>query len=67
MPIGGKIPDLDHMFTIEEEVQWSKELAVSALHSTGECCNLLCCDIICTARLKLNFCAQGSVAVRRKS
>lgn len=39
MPIGGKIPDLDHMFTYEEEVQWSKELAVSALHYTGECCN----------------------------
>lgn len=41
VPIGGKIPDLDHMFTIEEEVQWSKELAVSALHYTGECCNNL--------------------------
>lgn len=37
VPVGGKIPDLDHMFTIEEEVQWSKELAVSALHYTGEC------------------------------
>ncbi|XP_069569294.1 netrin-4 [Brachyistius frenatus] len=37
VPIGGKIPDLDHMFTIEEEVQWSKELAVSALHYTGKC------------------------------
>lgn len=37
MPIGGKVPELDHMFTIEEEVQWSKELAVSALHHTGEC------------------------------
>ncbi|KAG8007435.1 Netrin-4 [Nibea albiflora] len=34
VPIGGKIPDLDHMFTIDEEVQWSKELAVSALHYT---------------------------------
>ncbi|XP_039654807.1 netrin-4 isoform X2 [Perca fluviatilis] len=34
VPIGGKIPDLDHMFTVEEEVQWSKELAVSALHYT---------------------------------
>ncbi|XP_034068251.1 netrin-4 isoform X1 [Gymnodraco acuticeps] len=37
VPIGGKIPDLDHMFTLEEEVQWSKELAVSALHYTGKC------------------------------
>lgn len=36
VPVGGKIPDLDQMFTIEEEVQWSKELAVSALHYTGE-------------------------------
>ncbi|XP_029288398.1 netrin-4 [Cottoperca gobio] len=36
VPIGGKIPDLDHMFTIEE-AQWSKELAVSALHYTGKC------------------------------
>ncbi|TKS70993.1 Netrin-4 Beta-netrin [Collichthys lucidus] len=34
VPIGGKIPDMDHMFTIDEEVQWSKELAVSALHYT---------------------------------
>eukprot|EP00064_Thunnus_orientalis_P013878 superscaffoldBa00002324_g13919 len=34
VPIGGKIPDLDHMFTTEEDVQWSKELAVSALHYT---------------------------------
>ncbi|KAM7423282.1 hypothetical protein PAMA_011029 [Pampus argenteus] len=37
VPVGGKIPDLDHMFTIEDEVQWSKELAVSALHYTGKC------------------------------
>ncbi|XP_041638432.1 netrin-4 [Cheilinus undulatus] len=37
VPVGGKIPDLDHMFTIEEDVQWSKELAVSALHYTGKC------------------------------
>ncbi|XP_029947008.1 netrin-4 [Salarias fasciatus] len=37
VPIGGKIPDLDHMFPMEEEVQWSKELAVSALHYTGKC------------------------------
>ncbi|XP_062267449.1 netrin-4 [Platichthys flesus] len=35
--VGGKIPDLDHMFPIEEEVQWSKELAVSALHYAGKC------------------------------
>lgn len=51
MPIGGKIPDLDHMFTLEEEVQWSKELAVSALHYTGESdvhlhCMALNCGII---------------------
>ncbi|XP_035487329.1 netrin-4 isoform X2 [Scophthalmus maximus] len=37
VPVGGRIPDLDHMFPIEEEVQWSKELAVSALHYTGKC------------------------------
>ncbi|XP_029991051.1 netrin-4 [Sphaeramia orbicularis] len=37
VPIGGKIPDLDHMFPLEEEVPWSKELAVSALHYTGKC------------------------------
>ncbi|TKS70982.1 Netrin-4 Beta-netrin Hepar-derived netrin-like protein [Collichthys lucidus] len=37
VPIGGKIPDMDHMFTIDEEAQWSKELAVSALHYTGKC------------------------------
>lgn len=35
VPIGGKIPDLDHMFMIED-VQWSKGLAVSALQYTGE-------------------------------
>lgn len=35
IPIGGKIPDMDHMSTTEEEVQRSKELAVSALHYTG--------------------------------
>ncbi|XP_074535558.1 netrin-4 [Halichoeres trimaculatus] len=37
VPIGGKVPELDHMFTTEEEVQWPKELAVSALHYTGKC------------------------------
>ncbi|XP_023120859.1 netrin-4 [Amphiprion ocellaris] len=37
VPIGGRIPDLDHMFTIEDDAQWSKELAVSALHYTGKC------------------------------
>ncbi|KAL6111884.1 uncharacterized protein ACO6RY_08764 [Pungitius sinensis] len=37
VPIGGRIPDLDHMVTIEEGVQWSKELAVSAMHYTGKC------------------------------
>uniref|UniRef100_A0A3Q3IMK7 Netrin-1 n=1 Tax=Monopterus albus TaxID=43700 RepID=A0A3Q3IMK7_MONAL len=38
VPSGGKIPDLDHMFPAEEEVQWSKELAVSALHYTKCSC-----------------------------
>ncbi|XP_047439521.1 netrin-4 [Mugil cephalus] len=37
VPIGGKIPDLDHMFPTEEDAQWSKELAVSALLHTGKC------------------------------
>lgn len=37
VPIGGKIPELDHMFPVEEEAQWTKELAVSTLHYTGEC------------------------------
>ncbi|XP_029908001.1 netrin-4 [Myripristis murdjan] len=37
VPIGGKIPDLDHMLTHEGEVTWSKQLAVSALHYTGKC------------------------------
>lgn len=36
VPIGGKIPDLDHIFPTGGELQWSKELAVSALHYTGE-------------------------------
>jgi len=36
VPIGGKIPEMDDMFPIEEEVQWSKELAVSALQYTGD-------------------------------
>ncbi|XP_043978636.1 netrin-4 [Gambusia affinis] len=35
VPIGGKIPDVDDVFIAEEE--WSKELAVSALHNTGKC------------------------------
>lgn len=37
MPFGGKIPDLDHMFPVEEERQWSKELAISTQHYTSEC------------------------------
>ncbi|XP_037535050.1 netrin-4-like [Nematolebias whitei] len=37
VPIGGKVPDVDHLFTTEEEEPWSKELAVSAQHSTGKC------------------------------
>ncbi|KAK5600881.1 hypothetical protein CRENBAI_008041 [Crenichthys baileyi] len=36
VPIGGKIPDVDHIFTAEE-VPWSKKLAVSALRYTGKC------------------------------
>ncbi|KAM7006060.1 netrin-4 [Tautogolabrus adspersus] len=37
VPIGGKVPALDHILTIEEEGQWSKDQAVSALHYTGKC------------------------------
>ncbi|XP_019910938.2 netrin-4 isoform X2 [Esox lucius] len=37
IPIGGKIPDMDHVLTNEGEAVWSKELAVSALHWTGKC------------------------------
>uniref|UniRef100_A0A3Q2NZH0 Netrin-1 n=1 Tax=Fundulus heteroclitus TaxID=8078 RepID=A0A3Q2NZH0_FUNHE len=37
VPIGGKIPDVDHIFTAGGEVSWSKELPVSALHYTGKC------------------------------
>ncbi|KAK0153273.1 Netrin-4 [Merluccius polli] len=37
VPIGGRIPDLEHMFTHEGEAVWPKELAVSALHYTGKC------------------------------
>ncbi|KAM6979441.1 netrin-4 [Aplochiton taeniatus] len=37
VPIGGKIPDLDHMFANEGEAVWSKELAVSTLRYTGKC------------------------------
>ncbi|KAG7493179.1 netrin-4-like isoform X1 [Solea senegalensis] len=36
VPIGGKIPDRDYLLPLED-VQWSKELAVSALHYTGKC------------------------------
>lgn len=35
VPIGGKIPDVDHVF--EDDVQWTKGRAVSTLHYTGEC------------------------------
>lgn len=35
IPIGGKIPDVDHMF--EDDVRWTKGRAVSTLHHTGEC------------------------------
>lgn len=37
MPIGGRIPDLEHVFTHDGEAVWPKELAVSALHYTGNC------------------------------
>lgn len=36
VPMGGKIPDMDHALTSEGEAVWSKELAVSAMHYTGE-------------------------------
>ncbi|XP_029006855.1 netrin-4 [Betta splendens] len=36
VPIGGKVPDLD-MFPVEENVKWSKELAISSQHYTGQC------------------------------
>lgn len=38
VPIGGKVPDVDHMF--EDDVQWTKGRAVSTLHHTGECGHL---------------------------
>ncbi|KAF3689532.1 Netrin-4 Beta-netrin Precursor [Channa argus] len=34
VPIGGKVPGLDHIFPVKEKLQWSKELSVSALHYT---------------------------------
>ncbi|KAM9408242.1 netrin-4 [Pholidichthys leucotaenia] len=37
VPIGGKIHELDHTFTNEDDMQWSKELAVSTQHYTGKC------------------------------
>ncbi|XP_028302734.1 netrin-4 isoform X2 [Gouania willdenowi] len=37
VPIGWKVPAWDPMFNTEEEVNWSKELSVSALHHTGKC------------------------------
>nr|XP_012772870.2 netrin-4 [Maylandia zebra] len=37
VPIGGKIPDLDHFLPTEEEAHLSQELTVSALHYTGKC------------------------------
>ncbi|XP_053724210.1 netrin-4 [Synchiropus splendidus] len=38
VPFGGKIPDIEaQTFIMEEDAQWSKELAVSALHYTGKC------------------------------
>ena len=35
VPIGGRIPDGEPMFTHEGEAVWPKDLAVSALRSTG--------------------------------
>ncbi|XP_067360574.1 netrin-4 isoform X1 [Channa argus] len=37
VPIGGKVPGLDHIFPVKEKLQWSKELSVSALHYTRKC------------------------------
>ncbi|CAL8254891.1 unnamed protein product [Gadus morhua 'NCC'] len=37
VPIGGRIPDGEPMFTHEGEAVWPKDLAVSALRSTGKC------------------------------
>ncbi|XP_042561674.1 netrin-4 isoform X2 [Clupea harengus] len=37
IPIGGKIPDLLHVLSNEDERTWPKELAVSALYYTGKC------------------------------
>lgn len=36
VPIGGKIPDMDQVFTVEQGLQLSKELAASAVRYTGE-------------------------------
>lgn len=36
IPMGGKILAMDHALTNEGEPVWSKQLAVSALHYTGE-------------------------------
>lgn len=36
VPIGGKIPDMDQVFTVEQSLQLSKELAASAVRYTGE-------------------------------
>ncbi|KAJ8395761.1 hypothetical protein AAFF_G00029980 [Aldrovandia affinis] len=37
IPVGGKIPDIAHSLTNENERVWSEELAVSALHYAGKC------------------------------
>lgn len=76
VPIGGKIPDLSHMFTIEEEAQWTKGHAVSAVHYTGECgkqLTLICCCVVHLTSINTvasqhdYVCTQESAAVRRKS
>lgn len=35
VPIGGKIPDMDQVFTVEQSLQLSKELAATAVRYTG--------------------------------
>lgn len=37
VPIGGQIPDLDQVFTMEQGLPLSKELAASAVRYTGKC------------------------------
>lgn len=55
VPIGGKIPDLDHMLPVEEEVQWSEELAISTLHYTSECVTAYTLTL-CTLHTRIMLC-----------